>query len=367
MRALLLLLPLLLALPPAHARGDHPEVPSYPGAEIIAYDFKEFEEAQLMLSKPAYVAGRWQVSKLLPVDGKVTYIRYGVAETVSSLQVFRNYQSSLARSGFKELFVCERPCMDDSFERLREQLKTRDLAIQGHKNTQYLAAQRGNTYVSLFVADYGGGPRASLFVIEKGQMDTGLMAVTGAGPMAQALSAQGKVDVYGFLFDSGKAQLKPGSAASLNELGQLLRDNSQLRIELIGHTDDVGAADANQALSLARAQAVAAALIAEQGIAPDRLQASGKGASQPLSPATDEVARARNRRVEIVAAQAGAQPQATQAQATQGQRPPPARPAATPPTEPKPAEPARASTGSAVDTANKVMDAADKLKRLLGR
>jgi OOP family OmpA-OmpF porin len=372
----------------AYPKGDHPEVASYPGAKIRNFDFKEFEEAQLLLSQPKRnSAGDWVVDKVLPVDGKVTYINYEVAESVSALQLFRNYQSSLRRSGFTELFVCERPCMPEntSFEsHMRPWLKARDLNLYLTKNIQYLAAQRGGTYVSLAVGDWGGSAQAYLFVIEKGQLDTGLMAVTGASPMAQALSTQGKVDVYGFLFDSGKSQLKPGSAASLAELAQVLRDNPSLQLALIGHTDDVGQADANVQLSTARAQAVALALVSEHGIDPSRLQASGQGASQPLAPNTDELARAKNRRVEVRAqapvaspapAAASARPVATPVAATapaaggsasasagqpQPQNPQPGSPAATTPTVVD-------KTDKAVDTANKVLNAADKLRRLLGR
>jgi OOP family OmpA-OmpF porin len=371
----------------AYPKGDHPEVASYPGAEIRGFDFKEFEEAQLLLSQPKRnSAGNWVVDKVLPVEGKVTYIHYEMAKTVSTLQVFRNYQSSLRRSGFSELFACERPCLTEgaSLEVLRPWVKGRDLAYAAYKDIQYLAAQRGGTYVSLAVADWVGSPRAYLFVIEKGQLDTGLMAVTGASPMAQALSTQGKVDVYGFLFDSGKSQLKPGSAASLAELAQVLRDNPSLKLALIGHTDDVGQADANVQLSTARAQAVALALVSEHGIDPSRLQASGQGASQPLAPNTDELARAKNRRVEVRAqapvaspapAAASARPVATPVAATapaaggsasasagqpQPQNPQPGSPAATTPTVVD-------KTDKAVDTANKVLNAADKLRRLLGR
>jgi OOP family OmpA-OmpF porin len=363
----------------ASPRGDHPEVASYPGAKIKDFDFKEFEEAQLLLAPPKRnSAGEWVVDKVLPVEGKVTYIRYEMAETVSALQVFRNYQSSLRRSGFTELFVCERPCLTEgtSLVNLRPWVKGRDLTYTAYKDIQYLAAQRGGTYVSLAVGFWGSTPQAYLFVTEKGQMDTGLMAVTGASPMAQALSTQGKVDVYGFLFDSGKSQLKPGSAASLSELAQVLRDNPSLKLALIGHTDDVGQPQANLELSTARAQAVALALVSEHGIDPVRLQASGQGASQPLTPNTDDLARAQNRRVEVRAqaplasspapAVAGARntgstglaPGAAAGSAS----------AATPTASP--AEAARTAadkTDKAVDTANKVLNAADKLKRLFGR
>ena len=367
MRHLLVLLWLLTATSLAFARpkGDHPEVAAYPGAKIADYNFKEFEESTLLLSKPLRQSnGQWQVEKLLPVEGKVTYLRYTVDRTVSALQVFRNYQSSLARSGFQTLFACDRPCLPDgtSLESLREIVKGRNLTYWASRDVQYLAAQRGGTFVSLAVGYWGDEPQAYLFVIEKGQMDTGLMGVTGASPMAVALSSQGKVDVYGFLFDSGKAALKPASTTALNELGQVLRENAQLHITVTGHTDDVGQAAANQALSEARAQAVVAALISEQGISPDRLTPQGKGASQPLVPNGDEAARARNRRVEIsvvkgVAAAATRpttqNPPASSSSGSSGSEPEPTA---------KPAEPA-----SVKDKVTKLNEAAEKLKRLLGR
>jgi outer membrane protein OmpA-like peptidoglycan-associated protein len=69
---------------------------------------------------------------------------------------------------------------------------------------------------------------------------------------------------------------------------------------VIGHTDRVGAATANEALSLRRAQSIAATL-AQLGFAPDRTQAFGMGERRPLVPTDDEVPDPMNRRVELVA------------------------------------------------------------------
>lgn len=283
---------------------DHPAVSRYPGAVMAHRDFKEYEQAQLILSKPYKKGNALVADKLLPVEGAVTYLQYELGQNVSALQVFRNYQSALRRSGFKELFACERPCIDGNLGELRQLLGARDLYLNGHQDIQYLAAQRGNTYVSLAVDSFGsgGGTYAFLFVIDKGALDDGKMAITGDSPIARALADAGRVDLYGFYFDTGKARLQAGSDKALAELAQVLKDNPNLKVQVIGHTDNAGSEAANQQLSQDRARAVANALAGRQGLGADRLEALGRGASQPVAPNDSEDGRARNRRVEIVAA-----------------------------------------------------------------
>jgi OOP family OmpA-OmpF porin len=284
---------------------DHPAVARYPGAVMDHYDFKEYEQAQLILSKPYKKGNALVADKLLPLEGAVTYLNYDLGKTVSALQVLRNYQSALRRSGFKELYVCERPCIDGNLSDLRPLLQARDLYLNGHQDIQYLAAQRGNTYVSLAVNSFGSGSStyAWLFVIDKGALDDGKMAITGDSPIAKALSDTGRIDLYGFYFDTGKARLQAGSDKTLTELAQVLKDNPNLKVQVIGHTDNVGSDTANQQLSQERAQAVVEALSRQKGLAAERLSALGRGASQPVAPNSSEDGRARNRRVEIVALQ----------------------------------------------------------------
>lgn len=335
---------------------DHPAVAAYPSAKIEKYDYKEYEEAQLLLSKPYLVHGKYKADKVLPVEGQVTYIHYRIPGSASALQVLRNYQSSLRRSGFQELFVCERPCINDNLGDLRELLKARDLYLNGHQDVQYLAAQRGNTYVSLAVNTFGSGSDtyAWLFVIDKGSLDDGKMAISGESPMALALAASGKVDVYGFQFDTGKAQLKSGSDATLRELAKVMTDNPDLRIDVVGHTDDVGQADANLALSLARAQAVTTALTQQHAVAAERVAATGQGASQPVALNTNEAGRAKNRRVEIIVRAPAANTAApVQQRQPRMQRAPVEAPTPTPkPEENKPTVGER--TRNALDTLNSI-------------
>jgi OOP family OmpA-OmpF porin len=100
-----------------------------------------------------------------------------------------------------------------------------------------------------------------------------------------------------FAFDS--AVLRPEAAPILGDAVAVLRENPNLRVEIRGYTDDVGAAGYNQTLSLARADAVRVFLQGE-GIAADRLSVEGFGKSDPIAPNDTPAGRAQNRRVEIV-------------------------------------------------------------------
>ena len=346
----------------ADQEADHPEVARFPGARISNYDYKEYEEFQLILAKPQSMpGGGYTAAKLMPLEGKVTYIHYEMPKSVSPLQVFRNYQSSLRRSGFAELFTCERPCTTENLSAFSGLMKARKLYLNYSTDNQYLAAQRNNTYVSLWVNDGG----AWLFVVEKEKLNDGLMAVTGESPIAKALGADGKVDLYGFQFDTGKAVLRDGSKPTVQELGKVLQDNPSLSLEVVGHTDDVGGADANQRLSEARAAAVADALSRQHGIAAQRLKTRGVGQAVPLAANTTEAGRAQNRRVEIIAQLPDTATKAAPASraAPAAQPPTPntaaAQPSGTPATEqPKPR--------NLLEDANKAVEAAGKLKNLFG-
>ena len=100
-------------------------------------------------------------------------------------------------------------------------------------------------------------------------------------------------------FESGSADLLPTSLTELNRLKKLLEDNTQLKIQINGHTDDVGSESDNLTLSAARAKSVYDWLI-EQNISPSRLKYQGFGESQPISSNENEEGRRTNRRTEFV-------------------------------------------------------------------
>ena len=107
-----------------------------------------------------------------------------------------------------------------------------------------------------------------------------------------------KVVLKNIFFDTNKATLKPESYTELNNVFKLLTTNPTLRIEISGHTDNVGSAQLNNTLSQARAKAVVDYLVVN-GIDPSRLEYKGYGFMQPIASNDSPAGRAQNRRVEF--------------------------------------------------------------------
>lgn len=126
----------------------------------------------------------------------------------------------------------------------------------------------------------------------------GRTADTAATAMADALTKDGRVAVYGINFDFNSATLRPESTVVLEQVAGLLRGEPALGISIEGHTDDIGGEAYNMALSGKRANAVRDWLVAA-GIDAARLEAVGKGAGSPVATNGNDVGRAQNRRVEL--------------------------------------------------------------------
>jgi len=100
-------------------------------------------------------------------------------------------------------------------------------------------------------------------------------------------------------FDQSKYDLRPESRDQLEKLYRTLRDNPKLKIEIAGHTDNVGNARLNQYLSENRAKVIYAYLL-RKNIASSRLRHKGYGSSKPVAPNDTEDNKSLNRRVEFV-------------------------------------------------------------------
>jgi outer membrane protein OmpA-like peptidoglycan-associated protein len=120
-----------------------------------------------------------------------------------------------------------------------------------------------------------------------------------ASGISDELNKSGHVALYGIHFETGKATILPDSESVLGEVAKMLQQNPEIKVSVEGHTDNVGSAASNQALSEKRAQAVVAWL-SSHGIAASRLAAKGWGASKPVEDNNTEDNRAKNRRVELV-------------------------------------------------------------------
>jgi outer membrane protein OmpA-like peptidoglycan-associated protein len=122
----------------------------------------------------------------------------------------------------------------------------------------------------------------------------------GGKKLYDALSATGRVATQGIYFDTGSDRIRPESSPTLKEIGTMLKEHPDLKLTIEGHTDNVGSAASNQALSEKRAAAVRQSLVDSYQVDGARLQAKGLGQTKPAASNDTPEGRQSNRRVELV-------------------------------------------------------------------
>ena len=334
-----MLIGLLLSTPALLADGllgkdlpdgqDHPMISRYAGSTLIGYDRQKYTGLRLLLGPAIYTSGRFGAAKEQNVEGQVTRLLYVAPAQRSVLEVFRNYEQELTKHSFQTLYSCVgEPCgpIADAVYPRERYLRYRnrgsvDLGehafTSGAREAHYLALRHkdpmGDAYVSLLIGKPSCCPEyvkafgldtldrvhVLLEIVETKQMSTGLVTVS-ASMMASDIARLGHTVLYGIYFDTGKDTLKPESDPAMQEIGKLLKSDPGLKLHVVGHTDNVGALDANMALSDRRAAAVVKELTTKYGIAAARLRGSGVGSLAPVAANTNEEGRAKNRRVELV-------------------------------------------------------------------
>jgi outer membrane protein OmpA-like peptidoglycan-associated protein len=209
------------------------------------------------------------------VEGQFWQIGYypqaSAPQKPSELMIQRNYENAVVKAGGKVVFS------------------------EKGKSTLKITKDGKETWVQV-QAEFTG--KYSLIIVQKEAMEQAI--VVDAAAMANDINATGHVAVYDILFDTGKSDIKPESAKAIEEIAKLLKNNPALKLHVVGHTDNEGTLDGNLKLSMARAQAVIAALTGQHGIAASRLNAFGCGQYAPVASNDTPEGKAKNRRVELV-------------------------------------------------------------------
>lgn len=122
----------------------------------------------------------------------------------------------------------------------------------------------------------------------------------GSPDTRNKLITEGKFVTSGILFDVNSANIKSESYGVLKNIAQVLQENADVKVKIIGFTDSDGDDASNLKLSKLRAEAVKAILTKEFGINISRMETDGKGELEPISPNTTTINKANNRRVEFV-------------------------------------------------------------------
>lgn len=125
--------------------------------------------------------------------------------------------------------------------------------------------------------------------------------ITTATPDTRSkLLTEGKLVSYGIYFDVNKDVVKPESYGTLKDIAQVLQQNPQVRVKIVGHTDADGDDAANLDLSKRRAISVKNELVKTFAIDASRLETDGMGESKPIAPNDTAPNKALNRRVEFI-------------------------------------------------------------------
>jgi len=292
---------------------DHSLLSRFQGAKIVGYKVREFDEVDLATNKRD---GRGVVNQL-HLEGKFTRIAYYYPPERSGLEVMRNYQAALDKAGLKTVFACSKEECGVGFGEHMNDKRLGNNFIQasgsnpfnyGRFTARYVLAKGTMSngtpvHVAIYVVDptqdTNGG--ISVEVVETKAMETGKVAASlNAGEMAAALTADGKVALYGVYFDTDKADVKPESAAMLAEMAKLLQHDPALKVHVVGHTDNQGSTARNLELSQKRADAVVKALTGQYKIDAKRLSAKGIASYAPVASNDSDAGREKNRRVELV-------------------------------------------------------------------
>jgi outer membrane protein OmpA-like peptidoglycan-associated protein len=128
--------------------------------------------------------------------------------------------------------------------------------------------------------------------------EPGIPEMHGCPPVTQEVKAAVDLAAKNIFFKMGSFELLPISYSSLDDVVKILSENSELLIDIEGHSDSVGSSRVNKQLSAKRASAIFEYFVSK-GIQPDRIMTIGYGSERPISENATEEGRAKNRRVEL--------------------------------------------------------------------
>lgn len=271
-----------------------PEFPLFKPLAGLENDW-DAKDANRAFDRDYFIAG----TQLIPVEGKVHRSQFGLTRErpYTSLEFRRNYELAVTELGGQKIggTVSTNPFL--------AKLVGTTPAPTGHcfidpcdEADFYLLRQGGKEWWILVAT--GSFPLHGYVTVLEKQGMAKSYAFLDAAALKSALDAKGRVPVY-IEFDLNRATIRPAALPAIDEIAKLLQADPPLRVSIEGHTDDTGNPARNQPLSLARAEAVRAELLAA-GIAAGRLKTAGFGSTRPLAQGSTEDARARNRRVELV-------------------------------------------------------------------
>ncbi len=280
--------------------ADYPGIGRFADSGIKSYQVENYGKTVLAMGPVRSARDAEKTARR--VEGKITRILYRVPPGVSALEVFRNFQARVGEAGYESIFSGGPGDIRPYDFKYKHPVEILDKTSIGNE-IYYLSAKKssgaGEIYLSVLVSPHSGGDGQRVRVIAA-ETKTMEMQMINAEKMQLDIGARGKVVLYGIYFEHDRASIKPESKVTLDEIAKLLGSQSSLKLIVVGHTDNSGRFDYNMDLSQRRARAVADALIADYGIARNRLRSEGVGYLAPAASNDTDQGRTLNRRVELV-------------------------------------------------------------------
>ena len=315
---LFVMLPLSIFAADVAGSQDPPNMKRYEGSEIIGYRAPRFDEFTLPLSPPTQMSPP-VYEKSQKVEGLVSRYTYVEPEGRTPTEIFRNYKDEFQRLGLETLYeknagdkgwfgpTLNQNATEDEIGQILAYNEAQERLIVGKSN------ETNPTYYYVFVTTYKDGviPDRLTKVISKDRVLVHLILITpeqmekkmtfvNADEMSKSLAATGRVALYGVYFDTDKDLVRSDSQPTMAEIAKLLKSQPQLKVHVVGHTDNQGSSDHNLDLSRRRAASVVRELTTKYGIAADRLDSFGCGWFSPVASNESEDGKSKNRRVELV-------------------------------------------------------------------
>ncbi|MEO1435709.1 MAG: OmpA family protein, partial [Bacteroidota bacterium] len=230
-------------------------------------------------------------------------INYEGPQGKSPYELQRNYEIALEEEGFKKIWACKNCDTWRLFEALNVNGEPDEhyRGVAGmSSNGFYAAYEKNGLFIAIMSSTYyEASVHTVIEIIETEEMNTGNVVVN-ADLIKKKLDKDGRIALYGILFDTGKATLKPESKIELDAIAEYLGKYTGENLYVVGHTDMDGSFASNLELSEARAKAVRTYLINNHQIDASRLTPYGVGPVAPVATNETSTGKQKNRRVELV-------------------------------------------------------------------
>ena len=297
---------------------DDAEIGRFAGSSIIFYQKKPFDAFTFALAPVKYNFDlkKNEIDKKLEVKGELTRIGYEGPAKASAIEVLENYRGLLEGNGYKVIYEAAGDDIGSDaggwFAKVTGEVD--QLFEYSNSAAHYMVAERDKdgvkTDIGLYVTEYDIGTKGKTDIV-KGQAIIDLnivragalkskMVTVSSSEIKKGIVEQGHIAIYGIYFDTDKSDLKTESKTSLDQVAQYLKDNPDIKIHVVGHTDNVGEMAHNLKLSNDRAGAVVAALEKDYAVPAERLNPAGVGPLAPIASNETDEGRAKNRRVELI-------------------------------------------------------------------